>query len=326
MPRNLSPAVVAAIKAPQKSLALFVELAFANETLWLWSGIGILNVAGPAWDPAATFPYGQAFIGLGWMGRIESIPQTSELTAENITLQLSGIPIQLLGDVINSVRLNGSAALWLGFFSNGQLLPDPLPLWDGELDVPTVVDGAETCSVSITVENALLALNLASNRRFTTLDQQLDFPGDTGFDYVSAMQDLYLPYPNTVISHSNISQNNLNEAPDATAALTIAPAGPQVLDNGTSPPLQMTGTAYFVTGPWASGSGLVNVTSAGLWSSSDTSVAAVTNGAGANAGPGGNGSWGHGGGLITAVGPGNCTITFFFGTVSCSITVTVIQK
>jgi hypothetical protein len=326
MPRNLSPAVVAAIEAPQKSLALFLELAFANETLWLWSGIGNMSNAGPAWDPAATFPYGQMFIGMGWMGRIESIPQTSELTAENITLQLSGIPSQLLGDVINSVRLNGSATVWLGFFLNGQLLADPLQLWDGELDVPTVVDGAETCSVSITVENALLALNLASNRRFTTLDQQLDFPGDTGFDYVSAMQDLYLPYPNTVPSRSNISAGNLGAAPDATAALTISPAGAQVMTLGTTAPLQMTGTAFFITGQWSGGNGLQNVTSAGLWSTSDPSVATVTNGSGANAGPNGNGSWGRGGGLITPIGPGNCTITFFFGTVSCSITVMVIQK
>src|SRR6202035_733838 len=139
--------------------------------------------AGPAWDPAATFPYGTSFTGLGWMGRIESVPQNSELTAENMTLQLSGIPVALLSDVVNSVRLGGSAALWLGFFSGGQLLADPLQLWDGQLDVPTVSDGAETCTISITVENSLLALNLASNRRFTSLDQQLDYPGDTGFDY-----------------------------------------------------------------------------------------------------------------------------------------------
>jgi hypothetical protein len=325
MPRNLSPAVLAAVAAPQKNLALFLELAFENETLWLWSGLGTTTSIGPAWDPAATFPYGQVFTGMGWMGRIESVPQTSELTAENMTLQLSGIPSELLGDVINSVRLTGSAALWLGFFSNGLLLADPLQLWDGELDVPTVVDGAETCSVSITVENALLSLNLASNRRFTSLDQQLDYPGDTGFDYVSAMQDLYLPFPCGITAGTNIGPNNLNNAPTVANSLTLAPAGPQILAVGDAA-LQVTGTAYFITGPYASSNpnqSTQNVSAAGLWSSSDTSVATVTNGSGANAGPNGNGSWGRGGGLITPVGPGNCTITFFFGTVSCSMTVSV---
>jgi hypothetical protein len=321
MPRNLSPAVLAATIAPQKSMALFLELAFSNETLWLWSGIGPATGAGPAWDPGATFPYGQVFTGMGWMGRIDSVPQTSELTAENITLMLSGIPVELLGDVINSVRLTGTATLWLAFFSNGVLLPDPLQLWLGALDVPTVTDGADTCSVSITVENALLALNSASNRRFTTLDQQLDFPGDTGFDYVSAMQDLYLPYPDGTTAGTNITPSNLDAAPAQTQSLVISPAGPQQLVIGLT--LQMKGVALFVAGPYANaaGTGFQTVTSAGLWSSSDTSVATVTNGSGGNPSAGG-GNWGTGGGLVTAVGPGNCTITFFFGSVSCSFTFT----
>jgi hypothetical protein len=84
---------------------------------------------------------------------------------------------------------------------------------------------------------------------------------------------------------------------------------------------QVNGSAFFVSGPYQQTS--QPVTAAGLWSSSDTGVAIVTNGTGADA-SGGSGNWGHGGGLITGTGPGNCTITFFFGTVSCSITVTVL--
>jgi hypothetical protein len=321
MPRNLSPAVLAALAAPQKSMALFLEIVFVTETVWLWSGLGNMSSAGPAWDPAATFPYNQTFTGLGWMGRIESVPQNSELTAENMTLQLSGIPAELLGDTINAVRLSGSAQLWLGFFSSGVLLADPLQLWDGELDVPTVSDGGDTCTVSITVENSLLALNLASNRRFTTLDQQLDFPGDSGFDYVCAMQDLYLNYPCGIEAANNIGDGNLNAAPSVANSLTISPAGAQVIAVGQV--LTMVGSAVFVAGPFYTGdpaSSTRVVTSVGLWSSSDTSVATVTNGSGANLA---NGGFGTGGGIITGIGPGNCTITFFFGTVSCSITVSV---
>jgi hypothetical protein len=331
MPRNLSPSVLAALASPQKSMALFLEIVFENETVYLWSGLGTFTNAGPAWDPAATFPYGTTFTGLGWMGRIESVPQNSELTAENMTLMLSGIPGELLGDVINNVRLGGSAQLWLGFFSGGSVLADPLQLWLGELDVPTVSDGGDTCTISITVENSLLALNLASNRRFTTLDQQLDFPGDSGFDYVSAMQDLYLNYPCGILAGTSILPGNLNAAPSVANALTITiyaggaigPVGTQVIAIGQV--ISVVGTAYFVSGPFASTNPDAStrvVTSVGLWSSSDTSVANVTNGSGANLSDGGD-NFGTGGGVVTGVGPGNCTITFFFGTVSCSLTVSV---
>ena len=404
MPRNLSPSVLAAIDAPQKSLALFLQLTFGaasttptatiihinmefaglvvwvtnlngivagnlvslagitthpelnllpplpvlstgtnflgpfmllqltgepdfaevddvgtvtlEASLYLWSGIGTISSAGPAWDPGATFPYGLPFIGMGWLGRIDSVPQNAELTAENLTLQLSGIPSELLGDVVNTVRLNGVASLWLGFFSNGQLLADPLALWKGALDVPTVSDGAETCAITITVENALIALNLASNRRFTTLDQQLDFPGDTGFDYVSAMQNLYLPFPCAILSTQNV--HSPSDAPDGTNSVTVAPPGPLLLSLG-SPVLQVLGSAFFISGQYWNTT--QNVTSVGLWSSSDTGVAVVSNGHGANLL---NRNFGVGGGLITATGVGNCTITFNFGSASCSLTVTVV--
>jgi hypothetical protein len=318
---NLSPAVLAALDAAQIRPAFFVQIVFSTETVWLWTGLGPKAALGPAWDPAATFPYGQIFTGLGWLGQIESIPQTTQVTAENITLTLSGIPLHLLGDAINAVRLSGSATVWLAFLdANNNVIPDPLQLWQGETDVPSVVDGAETCTLSLTVENALIALNLASNRRFTTIDQQLDFPGDAGFDFVTAMQDLFLPYPDATEAQANITGGNLDSAPSYANALTLSPAGPQKLTVGAA--LNITATAVFVTGPFAapSGPGHENVTAVGLWSSSDTEVATVSNGSGANLS---ESNFGTGGGLITAVGPGVCTITFYFGQVSCSITVTV---
>ena len=263
-------------------------------------------------------PYGQTFLGMGWMGRIESVPQNSELTAENMTLMLSGIPSELLGDVVTSVRLNGVARLWLGFFSSGQLLADPLQLWEGALDVPTVSDGAETCTISITVENSLLSLNLSSNRRFTTLDQQLDFPGDTGFEYVSAMQDLYLAYPCPILATQNVT--SLDQAPDGTNAVTISPAGPIVLalPPGGGGTLQIVGNAFFNSGQFYNQT--KNVTALGLWSSSDTGVAIVSNGTGGSLH---FGNFGVGGGVITPVGHGVCTITFNFAMASCSLTVSV---
>jgi hypothetical protein len=319
MPRNLSPAVVSAIGASQKSLAWFLELVFANQTVYVWSGLASVTPAGPAWDPGATFPYGQTFIGVGWLGKISSLPQTSELTAENMRLTLSGIPASLAGDAINAVRLFGNATLWLAFLDQfNNVIPDPLQMWQGATDVPTLTDGADTCTLDLTVENSLLALNLASNRRYTTLDQQLDYPGDAGFELLSAFQDLYLPYPDGTQNNGNniggVSQ--LDEAPLGVNVLTITPAGAQKLSLSGS--LQMTATAQFSSGNLIGET--PNVTGAGLWSTSDPTVAVVSNGTGSDV-PVNN--FGTGGGLITAKGRGNCTITFFFGQVSGSLTVSV---
>jgi len=327
MPRNLSPAVTAAIAAPQKSLALFLEIVFVTETIYVWSGLGTVAPSGPAWDPGATFPYGQNFAGVGWLGKISDLPQNTELTAENMRLTLSGIPPELAGDAINGVRLSGSVTVWLAFLdSNNNVIPDPLQIWQGQTDVPTLSEGADVCTLDLTAENALIALNLASNRRFTTLDQQLDFPGDTGFDYVTAMQDLYLTYPDGTLNggHNIGGTGQLGEAPGAANALQMTPPGPVKLGIGGS--LQMEVQAQFSSGPLSvagGGPGWVAVTSGGIWSTSDPFVATVSQGV--------NGDFngilsynpGTGGGLITATGRGNCTISFLFGAVSGSLTISV---
>jgi hypothetical protein len=331
VPRNLSPAIVAAIAAPQKSLAWFVELVFLDQTIYAWSGLGNVTPAGPAWDPGATFPYGQEFIGVGWLGQLSNLPQTTEMTAENMRLTLSGIPASLVGDAVNAVRLTGSVTIWLVFLDAlNNVIADPLQMWQGQTDVPTLTDGADTCTFEMTVENSLLALNLSSNRRYTTLDQQLDYPGDAGFEMLSAMQDLFLPYPDGTLngSHNIGGTSQLGEAPSGVNALTITPAGAQKLTVGGS--VQMTAVAVYSSGPFSvagGGPGNETVTAAGLWSTSDPSVATVSNGTGSNLGSPligfGDINWGTGGGLITARGRGNCTITFLFGEVSGSLTVSV---
>lgn len=324
MPRNLSPAIVSAVAATQKRIAWFIEIVFESSTVYAWSGLGAITPAGPAWDPGATFPYGQQFIGVGWLGKISSLPQNTEMTAENMRLTLSGIPSTLAGDAINSVRLFGSVTLWMAFLDqNNNVIPDPLQMWQGATDVPTLSDGADTCTLDITVENSLLALNQSSNRRYTTLDQQLDFPGDAGFDFLSAMQDLFLPFPDGTLngSHNIGGASQIGEAPSGVNALTLTPPGPLKLSLGGSQ--NMTAQAQFSSGPYSvagGGPGLETVTSVGLWSTSDPAVATVSNGTGGQVA---TGNWGTGGGLITAQGRGNCTITFFFGTVSGSITVSV---
>lgn len=107
--------------------------------------------------------------------------------------------------------------------------------------------------------------------------------------------------------------------------MSLTPAGAQKLILGGAG-LQMSASAVFASGQFSvagGGPGSEVVTSVGLWTSSDPMVATVSSGINADLNTGG-GNFGSGGGLITAVGIGNCTITFYFGQVSASITVTVL--
>lgn len=198
MPRPLSAAFISALATKALTLGLFLELVFADNTYYLWSGVGSMQFSGPPANPASTFPYGTNFTGMGWLGKISAIPQTTKVQAQNVTLALSGIPATLVSEVVGQVRLSGTATIWLGLFSAGSLILDPIQVFAGGLDVPSLVDSGETSTISITCENPLLSLNLAPQHTFDDPDQQLRYPGDLGFSFVDALPRLNLFWPQPI--------------------------------------------------------------------------------------------------------------------------------
>lgn len=316
MRADMTPAFAVALSAKVTRPAIFVSIAFADNILYVWSGAGTIAPPGPSADPLNTFPYGNSFIGLGEFGSISAIPSTTDVIAQSISVRLSGIPANLVAETVNEVRLTSECSIWLGLFDgNGNLIDHPIRLFGpGAADVPTISDTGDTCSLEITFENALISLQLAPNRRFTDIDQQLDFSGDTGMAYVTVEQNLYLEFP-------FYAQTDDSGSPPATAnGVTLYPGSPLILVTGTTQ--QMTATCEFQNDPRYGGDpGTETVTSAGLWASSDTNICTVNNGTGSDIT---QGNYGTGGGIITAVGPGIATVTFIFGTVSASLTVIIV--
>jgi hypothetical protein len=156
----------------------FAFIDFPADPVYVWSGIGTINWNSHDWQ------------GVGNLGSISAVQETSDTTAQNITLGLSGIPTEYLSDVINAVQQRTVAQVWFGFLTeDGAIIADPYQVFQGHTDVPTVTEGGDTSTISITCENPLVDLQRASNRRLTTDDQRIDYPTDKGFDYVAAIQD-----------------------------------------------------------------------------------------------------------------------------------------
>jgi hypothetical protein len=69
------------------------------------------------------------------------------------------------------------------------LIADPVLAASGRLDVPNLEDSEDTCSITITYEGRLIGLLQAREWRYTDESQQVLFPGDRGFEYVTTIQD-----------------------------------------------------------------------------------------------------------------------------------------
>jgi hypothetical protein len=95
--------------------------------------------------------------------------------------------------------------VWLGNFNAaGVLMPDPIVCWAGRTDQPTLDVSAETSTIEINCESRLLEMNVAVDRRYTNEDQQLDYPGDRAFEFVSSIQEVVIYWGRLPSSHNNM--------------------------------------------------------------------------------------------------------------------------
>jgi hypothetical protein len=178
MPRNLSSDMLTALAGKSVQPFYMVHIAFLSDDVYLWTGIGAVTWNGHDWT------------GVGTFGGVSPITQTDDLSAENITLFLSGVPSGLVNSTLTECRQNLPVEVWVGFLDDtGVIIVDPAKGFTGSIDVPTIQDSGETVTISITAENPLVALQRASQRRYTNDDQKIDFPTDDGFQFVPLIQE-----------------------------------------------------------------------------------------------------------------------------------------
>jgi len=72
------------------------------------------------------------------------------------------------------------------------IVADPYLAFVGRLDVPVIDDAGASCVISMQYESRLIDLQRTRERRWTHEDQQIDFPGDLGFEYVTSLPDQVL--------------------------------------------------------------------------------------------------------------------------------------
>ena len=157
---------------------LFVELEFDDEFVRMWSGMGHLN-----WD-------GKAWTGVGTLLGIDPIQETNELQAVGTQVSLSGVESANLGLALTKDYQGRPARIWLGFFDgNGAVMADPYLLFEGKMDQMPIDEQGGTSTISVTVESHLRDLQRSRVRRFTNEDQQQEFPGDKGLEFVAGIQN-----------------------------------------------------------------------------------------------------------------------------------------
>jgi hypothetical protein len=179
MSRDLPAAINAALTGGDAMrLALLVEMEFTSGFLRLWSGLGPVQYGGNEWT------------GAGNLFGFDTIEETRAVVANGVTLYLSGIPTELVAACINDAQQGKIGRIYLAVLdANGAIDGDAVELFTGRLDVPTISDQGENCTINITYESRMIDLTRAREWRYTHESQQVLHPDDMGFEFVTSIQD-----------------------------------------------------------------------------------------------------------------------------------------
>lgn len=198
--RTLTTAQKTQLAAKVKYVGLLVEIDYTPTPLRVWTGLG--NVS---WDS-------KTWTGIGTLGNISVITEKVGIRAGKVTLTISGVPSANKEIALDDASQNRSVKIWVATFTVAagvwSIVDAPNLIERGETDVHEIIEqGSEkdTCSIEVTVETPLSRLSLLSVLRYTHEDQQLDFPGDRGFEYAAAVAEQVLYWPDPEPQQNNNS-------------------------------------------------------------------------------------------------------------------------
>ena len=174
--RNLSTAMLSALTAQVLYPAILVDLTFTTGTVHLWTGIGPITANSNTYQ------------GVGTLGKIGNITETTSTMATGTTVTLSGIDPTLYADCMTEIQTGQPANIWLAMLS-GTTAIDTTLLFSGLIDAPQISESADDVTITLALETKLSNLQRAGRKLWTPTEQRRVYPHDSGFDFVPILAD-----------------------------------------------------------------------------------------------------------------------------------------
>jgi hypothetical protein len=177
--------MVAAFTADSCQPILFFHGVFAGgQNVRLWTGLGDITFDSQNW------------LGNGWFTGLSGGDESDDISAQNITIELSGIPESILAIVLNAAQ-GAPGDFYVGALDDdGALIPDPYLIFSGKMDTATIKESADGAYIDITYETKLVDLDRPKDFRYNQESQKIFWPNDKGFEYVVAANKINLFWGN----------------------------------------------------------------------------------------------------------------------------------
>jgi hypothetical protein len=191
--RSLSNDMTTEVSASQLAPIILVSLSFSTP-LNLWSGYGTITYNSTG------------YLGIGTLGTISPVEETTDLAARGITMQLSGVPTaQIAIALTENYQGRECSVLFAAMASDGTLVSTPVTVFSGRMDVMSINDDGQNATIGMTAENKLVDFRRPRELRYTDEEQKALFPSDKGLEFVNAIQEKQIYWGNPKFSSSVMS-------------------------------------------------------------------------------------------------------------------------
>jgi hypothetical protein len=196
--RSLSNDMTTQVSASQLAPIILASLSFSTPVN-LWSRYGTITYNGTG------------YLGIGTLGTISPVEETTDLAARGITMQLSGVPTaQIAIALTENYQGRECSILFAAMASDGTLVSTPVTVFAGRMDVMTINDDGEQAIIGMSAENKLVDFRRPREVRYTDEEQKALFPTDKGLEFVNAIQEKQIYWGNAKLSSSVMSNGGGN--------------------------------------------------------------------------------------------------------------------
>jgi hypothetical protein len=145
--------------------------------LYLWTGYGDLVADS------------KTYVGAGNFLHISDVTETADIRAAGASLTLAGLDPSILALAISQPYQGRLCNILFGLLDADGALIDTATLFVGYMDQMNIEEGADSCTIQMTVESKLIDLERARTYRYTAENLKANHPNDLAFDFIPDLQD-----------------------------------------------------------------------------------------------------------------------------------------
>jgi len=183
MSRTLPEALATEFNATELKPFQAVEMEFSDGILRFWTGYGDLSVDGKSWT------------GIGRVLGISEATEAADLSAEGVTVMLSGLDTSVLSAILNENYKLRPLVIYVGALDDDNVPVSSLyQTFSGRIDTINIQEDGEKVTIAINAESRLIDLNRPRTRKLTDAEQQSRYPNDTSLAQVALLADRQLDW------------------------------------------------------------------------------------------------------------------------------------